>query len=111
MSGDRCLHCGKYVFDEENVDKHKRMTIDEYISGVIKPKDNVSHNIHAANLGIKHGSMVNMDECELCGAPHAIFSEINHKFITIRFFYSGTDQPSQRDINFMDDFRQRMFSV
>ena len=106
-----CLNCGKYVFDSQNVNEHKRMTIYEYVDSVyrktIRTNDKTDKLI--VDLGISVIAEVNKSECELCGAPHAVLS-VDKKVGGVRFFFSATEQPSRKDEEFINHFRRDFFS-
>jgi hypothetical protein len=107
-----CKHCDKYIFDSQNISV-KKMTTGEYAAGVVnrEKRTNASPNEQARLLGFTTMSevCVNKADCELCGAPHAIFS-LNGKVTDAKFFFSGSNIPDQQDKKFIEDFRRRFFS-
>lgn len=109
-----CLHCGKYVFDVQNVNPYKRMTLAEYVDGVYRRlvRTNKSTDELINELGISVLCKVSKSECELCGAPHAVFSvnDENIEVGAVRFFFSGTIKPSEKDVQFINHFRRDFFS-
>jgi hypothetical protein len=112
MSGNICLNCHKYIFDEQNINRIKRLTATEYINGVIRRihKTNISMEELCKQAEINPSWGINKSECELCGAPHAIMSNDDASQIQhILFFFSGTNEPSEKDLHFIEEFRQKLF--
>jgi len=105
-----CYNCGKYVFDAENF-SIKRMSVIEYIDGVIRRniRTNKPTNELATELGLEVNWLVNQAPCELCGAPHAVFSHPDHNDVVhVSFFFSGRPESSERDRRFVADFRENL---
>ena len=106
-----CLHCGKYIFNEENVNKHKRMTMEEYINGVYRKNIRTNDPVQLVTmmLELELSNQVNKSACELCGAPHAIFSNDAGEVSMVKFFFSTLDKPSEKDVQFINHFRRDFF--
>ncbi len=107
-----CLSCKKYIFDSQNVNEFKRMTVEEYIDGVFRKtvRTNDSSIEIAKQIDINPLNRINKSECELCGAPHAIFTDSNKKVTMVRFFFSGLNKPSEKDSQFIKHFRRNFLS-
>ena len=107
-----CLHCHKYVFDDQNINQFKRMTALEYLDGVVclNRKENVKPEERLLEFGIHIDWMINKASCELCGAPHAVISDPAKVLIDIRFFFSGKNSPSKKDTQFISCFRNELLS-
>ncbi len=110
-----CLSCGKYVFDSQNVNEFKRMTAEEYVEAVLRSliRNNKSAEWVIKQFGLSTKLVTNKSECELCGAPHAVWTSPKDKSKSVRglvFFYSGTKKASRKDRMFIEEFRSRFFS-
>ena len=107
-----CLHCKKYNFDSQNVNEYKRMTMEEYIDGVYRKtvRTNEPAQLITLKLELELSNHVNKSECELCGAPHAVFSNDAGKVMAIKFFFSALDKPSEKDVQFINHFRRDFFN-
>jgi len=106
-----CLNCGKYIFDKQNI-KTKQMTIPEYVEGVIRrlEHNNKQLNIICQERHLDPSWYLNMAYCELCGAPHAIFYALNTpKVVYILFFFSASTTPSEKDSQFILEFKHNLF--
>lgn len=106
-----CLNCNKYIFDASNINS-KILTAQEYIETVIRSsiRSNKSISYLIKHYELKNNYTTNRSCCELCGAPHAIWSKNNKEIIKINFFYSGNNKPSRLDLNFINEFNSRFFS-
>ena len=88
------------------------MTVEEYIDGVIRCLEKTNKPIDKICIDKKFDInwLINKSECELCGAPHAVFSHPDGLSVTyILFFFSGSLQPSEKDEQFIQEFRHRLF--
>ena len=107
-----CQGCGKYIFDEQNVNPYKRLTAEEYAGGVVRLALRTNATPMAICKEMKYHCqwMVNKAECELCGAPHAIFSDPDQPLVMkINFYFSGAAEPSEKDVQFIREFKQNFF--
>jgi hypothetical protein len=109
-----CLHCGKYIFDGQNVNEYKRMTLAEYVDGVCRRNIRTNQTTKQLILELDLSTlwMVSKSECELCGAPHSIFT-LKHDCRAVelvRFFFSGTIKPSEKDVQFINHYRRDFFA-
>lgn len=108
-----CRNCQKYVFDRQNINRHKRMTVLEYVNGVIRRlfRTNETARQICARLGWEESFYVNRSYCELCGAPHAVFSyKSMDSVVRLAYFFSGNDKPCEKDVRFIDDFRRKFLA-
>lgn len=110
-----CLCCRKYVFDSQNVNMFKRMTAEEYVECVLRVRlrTNQPSEVIIKQLGVQFNWVSNQSCCELCGAPHAIWTLPNEKpsnVLAVRFFYSGTNKPADKDRRFVEEFKSRFLS-
>lgn len=106
-----CLNCGKYIFDKQNL-TIKKMTIKEFVDGVIRrlKKTNKPLEDICKERKFRVDWLVNKACCELCGAPHAIFSDPDRlDVLRILFFFSGDERPSEKDERFIQEFRHNLF--
>jgi hypothetical protein len=97
------------LFDEENINKYKRMTVKEYIDGVVRVYRRTNARIEelCKEYQIHIDWLINKAECELCGAPHAIMTGPDAPVVLkIAFFFSGNDTPSEKDKRFIEHFKQ-----
>ena len=105
-----CRNCRKYVFDQQNINRHKRLTVSEYINGVIRRALRTNDTVKQLlkKYGWEENLFVNRSCCELCGAPHAVFSYENmESVVRLVFFFSGLDAPSEKDTRFIEDYHKR----
>lgn len=106
-----CLHCSKYIFDEQNL-TIKKMTIKEFVDGVIRRLQRTNKPLEDICLEKEFNInwFINKALCELCGAPHAIFSDPDALAVVhILFFFSGDVIPSEMDKQFIKEFRHNLF--
>ena len=106
-----CLCCKKYNFDAENI-SFKRMTAEEYINGVIRhiERTNKQTSSICEERNLQVSWLVNRAYCELCGAPHAVFSDKDAAAVLhTLFFFSGTLEPSEKDLHFIEEFKENLF--
>jgi len=107
-----CNCCGKYIFDHQNINPYKRLTAEEYAGGVVNQlrRTNATPATTCKELKFHVDWMVNKAECELCGAPHAIFSDADDPVVVkVNFFFSGTNELSEKDSQFIQEFKQNFF--
>ena len=112
MVAHACNNCGKYIFDHQNINPYKRLTAEEYAGGVVKKlmRTNATPITICKDLGYHGDWMVNKAECELCGAPHAVFSEPDNPVVMkTTFFFSGTAELSEKDAQFIQEFKQDFY--
>ncbi len=88
------------------------MTIEEYVEGVIRRLEKTNKQLKEIcienNFNIDW--LINKAECELCGAPHAVFSHPDAlSVVHILFFFSSSNKPSEKDLQFIQDFQQKLF--
>ena len=115
MVNNVCMSCGKYVFDSQNVNAFKRMTAEEYVECVLRNRlrSNKPAAVILSHLGLQDKWVVNQSCCELCGAPHGIWTLPNEQpanVLCIRYFYSGGETPTEKDKRFVQEFKSRFFS-
>jgi len=106
-----CLHCNKYIFDDQNISV-KRMSTKEYVDGVIRRLEKTNKPLEEICKEKKFHIdwLINKSQCELCGAPHAVFSDPSTKMVVhILFFFSGHRESSEKDKRFIQDFRHQLF--
>ena len=84
----------------------KVMTIEEYVECLIRPivKNNKSTESIIRDFGLIKDSKVSRSKCELCGAPHAVMFQ-DELVKLVKFFYSGTNQLSEKDNNYIEQFK------
>ena len=108
-----CNYCGKYIFDQQNINPYKRLTAEEYAHGVVKKlmRTNATPIAICKEMGYHVDWMVNKAECEICGAPHAVFSDNPDAPLVVKttFFFSGTRKLSEKDMQFIQEFKQDFF--
>lgn len=112
MVSNICCNCGKYVFDKQNI-KLKRMTAAEYVEAVVRPilRLNITTKTIIKKCKYDEDGKVNKSKCELCGAPHAVWSKDGDEEVTrVHFFYSGNNKPSDKDDAFINEFRSSFLS-
>ena len=87
------------------------MTMEEYIDGVYRKtiKTNEPCQLLTLQLQLELSNWVNKSECELCGAPHAVFSNDSGRVTDVKFFFSALDKPSEKDVQFINHFRRDFF--
>jgi hypothetical protein len=88
------------------------MSVEEYVDGVIRRLERT--NKHLSDICIEKKIhiqwVVNQANCELCGAPHAVFSDPDASFVVhILFFFSGSTEPSEKDRQFIQEFKHNLF--
>jgi hypothetical protein len=101
------------LFNEENINKYKRMTAKEYLNGVVRTYRRVNTRIEELcnEYQIHIDWLINKAECELCGAPHAIITDPGAPVVLkIAYFFSGNNIPSEKDKRFIDHFKQEFLS-
>lgn len=106
-----CRNCRKYIFDRENINPYEKVSAPEYATKVVsrKSKTNKTEAEMAHSLGLKTNWLVGKSDCELCGAPHAVVS-YGGKIVMVMFYHSGSNEPSELDIRFIEDFKARFFA-
>ena len=106
-----CMGCGKYIFDEQNI-TIKKMTTQEYVDGIIRRNERTNKPLGEICIekSFHIDWLINQSCCELCGAPHAVFSDPDASVVVhILFFFSGNVVPCEKDEQFIKDFRQNLF--
>lgn len=88
------------------------MSVEEYINGVIRRIEKTNKHIKEICREKKFHIqwLVSKAYCELCGAPHAVFSDFDTNMVVhILFFFSGAEVVSEKDEQFIQEFQHNLF--